>query len=92
MTRSPIRDSSLPTLKIGHSIESILIEVIIVAKCASMLADFPFFKGVQLDANELPFQGGIRGEICSWYNRVDLTLSLIIHDVEDSPNHHEGEK
>ena len=51
---SPINAIPLPTLKIGHLIESILIEVIIVAKCTSMLADYPFFKGEQLD-------GSIRG-------------------------------
>ena len=37
MTGSPISATSLPTLKIGHWIEFISIDVIIVAKCASML-------------------------------------------------------
>jgi hypothetical protein len=59
MTGSPISVISLPTLRIGHSIEFISIVVLIVAKCASMLADYPFFKGEQLDANELSFQGGV---------------------------------
>jgi len=37
MTGSPISATSLPLLKIGHSIGFISIVVIIVAKCASML-------------------------------------------------------
>jgi len=37
MTESPISATSLPILKIGHSIEFISIVVIIVVKCASML-------------------------------------------------------
>ena len=37
MTGSPISATSLPILKIGHSIGFISIVVIIVAKCASML-------------------------------------------------------
>ena len=91
MTWSLIRDSSLPTLKIGHSIESILIEVIIVAECASMLTDYPFFKGEQLDLHEILFQRGVfiwcMGEKLVWYDSVHLRLSLIIHVAQDSPNH-----
>ena len=59
MTRSPISVIPLPILKIGHSIECISIVVIIVAKCASMLADYILFEGEQLDPNEISFQGGV---------------------------------
>ena len=45
MTGSPISAIPLPTLKIGQSIEFISIVVIIVAECASMLADYPFSRG-----------------------------------------------
>ena len=59
MIGSPISATSLPILKISHSIEFISIDVIIVAKCASMLADYPLFEGEQLDPNEISFQWGI---------------------------------
>jgi hypothetical protein len=59
MTGSPISAIPLPTLKIGHSIEFISIVVIIVATCASMLADYPFSKGEQLELKEISFQGGV---------------------------------
>ena len=44
MTGSPISATSLPTLNIGHLIEFISIDVIIVAKCAFML-DVTRFRG-----------------------------------------------
>ena len=49
MTGSPINATSLATLKIGYSVEFISIDVIIVAKCASMLYVAHFLRGRLLD-------------------------------------------
>ena len=76
MTGSPISATLFPTLNIGHSIEFISIDVIIVAKCASML-EVTRFRGEQLDLNEIFLRGGV--------------CFFIYHDAQDSPNHHEGE-
>ena len=29
---------------------------------------------------------------CFEYDKADWNVSLIVHDAQDSPNHHEGEK
>ncbi|KAJ9536688.1 hypothetical protein OSB04_un000161 [Centaurea solstitialis] len=47
MTGSPISATPLPTLKIGHTILRVVVSI--VAKCASMLADYPLFEGEQLE-------------------------------------------
>ena len=91
-TGSPIKDSSFPTLKIGHTIFQI--GVLIVSKCASMLGDYPLFEGAQLHINEIFFPRGViiwsKGRSSSRYDKTDLIMSLIVHDAKDSLNHHKG--
>ena len=88
MTGSPISVIPLPILKIGHSIEFLSIIVIIVAKCASMLAITHYLKG----ATWVEWDIISRRRNCAGCDRAYLTMSLIIHDAQDSLNHHKGEK
>ena len=69
--------------------------MLIVAECVSVLVDYPLFERMQLDLDEISVWGGVfywyKWRNYYRYDKADWNMSLIVHDAQDSPNHHEGE-